>query len=1133
VKKIRSKIRSLRKNRGSGLVLVMIAVAFIGILVGSLLTAAGYAYRLKLYDYNAKDNFYYLENAMEQIYAGVGNDSLTCMQDSYNTVINEMVAYDMSTKSYVAKDYARIKQEFLDRFLENVGKFLPYVADTSDQHTALDNYLRSFISDSDVKIVDGMASVIRYDADGNQTANNEKLSKIVIKNVVLERTARYNRSTAKGNFTQTISTDIIIEQPDFDMDFKSIDVEYSSLFDYCMVADNGIEITQNTGSININGNIYAGADFYNKDYNQYNGSVNQNILTSGFNANGSSYENSAMKAGGTIAASAELDGSIISSKEVPSVVYDEDGYAKGYNFYNGPVNKLANVNTNGAQLFNARIWNESQLQEKYDGVNETSRYSGLYIKGAKVNIQADELIVPGTIAILDNAEFSLYGRTGGHVGETDVWTDNIVLDSTGSAPKNARNAGVSPSYLAPSLLARANFHVRDDLEMNADYASFILNGRYYGFGNSTKADSRSFVPTVTGNFAGITAAKYFIKDRNGLYSTARGHYNSSAIVINGQNTNLDLSEADALFLAGRAYVELSKDVTLPNQGEYQANAEYSTATQTIVDPNDNTVVNSNVLGENPRVVTKTYTYDGNSDDFRTGESLSIKTNQLAYVPLNITGVDTTNATPVYVNNDQAQGIDYYLVKLPGIVQDTPIFQDVVHNLSYFGDGNVDVTTVPCQKYLRADGTSEYYYDFEHIYQLYYNSVNDHIMNFNYLYKEINSTAAQREIQVNEPVYSADDIAKQFIIAYYALISNDSPQYADAKACFADISADFDSFKFDEGSIDVPNRESSVYSSGAITAKDGTTFTISTSNNLVNSMTTTDAMSGENPEYATDVINALLSGSASQNTTTINAYKMAEDMEERYAYVKWALKNYNSNDSQDEYDYVKTTLRRVFNTSSVAGTPETVRFDDEGYLTPLNRYLNYNQIDSTTNISPETGFKLNSNYRIWISGNDVTVKANNTSGIVQGIVVTRGNVFFDPSVTRFEGIIIAGDKIFINNGGLTSIGASPEVVRATLNECMTLINNATMGAAAKKCLLCFKSYEKQAYNPSADNTFDTKFKTIDTIQYSDVVQYANWMKNVSDNVVAPEESEGGTNGDNGEGGETSGAIEAPVDGKEDV
>ena len=61
MKKIISKIKSSLINSGSSIVLVIVALAFIGILAGSLLTAVGYVYRQKLYDYNAKSNFHYLE----------------------------------------------------------------------------------------------------------------------------------------------------------------------------------------------------------------------------------------------------------------------------------------------------------------------------------------------------------------------------------------------------------------------------------------------------------------------------------------------------------------------------------------------------------------------------------------------------------------------------------------------------------------------------------------------------------------------------------------------------------------------------------------------------------------------------------------------------------------------------------------------------------------------------------------------------------------------------------------------------------------------------------------------------------------------------------------------------------------
>ena len=111
MKKLRAKLKNRRKDQGSGLVLVIVAVAFIGILVGSLLTAVGYAYRLKLYDYNAKDNFYYLEQAMDEVYAGVGNETLSCMQTAYTDVVNQMVEYSESTRNYITRDPKELKDE--------------------------------------------------------------------------------------------------------------------------------------------------------------------------------------------------------------------------------------------------------------------------------------------------------------------------------------------------------------------------------------------------------------------------------------------------------------------------------------------------------------------------------------------------------------------------------------------------------------------------------------------------------------------------------------------------------------------------------------------------------------------------------------------------------------------------------------------------------------------------------------------------------------------------------------------------------------------------------------------------------------------------------------------------------------
>ena len=103
---------------------------------------------------------------------------------------------------------------------------------------------------------------------------------------------------------------------------------------------------------------------------------------------------------------------------------------------------------------------------------------------------------------------------------------------------------------------KANMYVKDDTEVNAAGSSFQLTGSYFGYGDSTEKDDRKFTPVVdAANFQiEVTDAAGNKKTEN------RGHYNSSAIIVNGEQSTLNLAQAKTLFLAGRTYIELSKDV---------------------------------------------------------------------------------------------------------------------------------------------------------------------------------------------------------------------------------------------------------------------------------------------------------------------------------------------------------------------------------------------------------------------------------------------------------------------------------------------------------------------------------------------------------------------------------------------
>ena len=1076
MKRLSNKIKRILKNQGSGLVLVIVAVAFIGILVGSLLTAVGYAYRLKLYDYNAKDNFYYLEQTMDDVYAGVGNQTLKCMQSAYSEVINQMVYYSTESRSYVTKDSDTLNALFKKEFMKKVAE------SSFMSNDGLDAFLQSFISNSDVKLETNTAMVKRYTMKNGKeepAGPGDEYSSIVIKDVVLTRTANYNRSTAKGEFTQTISADIVVSQPDFEMDFKSLNTDYSTLYDYCMVADNGVEITQNKAELSLSGNVYAAADYYNKTYNNYSGKRDKNGTYGGYYYALESVENGSMygdvfKDGKfyTQTAGKTLSDKTVGSADLQSIAtYESRNY---FNFYNG---KVTHPGKDVTQLRNSRLYyGISPSVSYYDGVQENSMYSGLYIKGASVNMQSSELIVPGTISVMDGSRLTLYGKTGTGIGESDVWADNIVL------------GGVGRTGSSPYAMLRANLHVRDDLELDANYSFFQLAGRYYGFGDGTKSDSREYVNL--GTLADLNQSAFFYKDENGDLK-ARGHYNSSAIVINGEQSKLQLSEVNALFVGGRSYVQLSKD-----------NASDSQVVRKVTEKKtgNNKTYDVDEVDENGKQITeKKYVYDPNTNDFKTGESISLKANQLAYIPVNLVGATLDGVTEEKITVNSGTGTTtrtYYMVPLPKEVQQSLPFLQIIGA----GNGNSSVTgrtaleKVPCVKYETKRGT-QYYYDFQTAFDLFYNGTGKSL-NFSYYYQPTELSVpkfTQAQVRIN----SAEDLAKQFIIFYDVEYSN--YHSTSCKDYLEDIGDQYEGFLFDQGYLQLPVQTQNIYSSGAISSKAGTEFTIVGAENLQESVSGTDRITGQQSEY--DKMFA-------SNKTTMTAAKVADDMESRYAYVKWALENYNPNDKRSviEQKYVDYIVSQY----------------GEGYLTPINRFLNFNQIELNTDIHPGltpsyTGgstLKLGSGYSVWLSDKDVVVSSDRSDGVVQGIVITKGNVFFDNSVSKFEGLIVSGDKIFVDNlvgaalptnrgrsatGNqvLSSISASPEVVRSILNECISLLSDSDYGAAARSVLRVFKSYEPYANMTTDISTVSINVKTIDTIQYSDVVRYANWMKNVAD------------------------------------
>lgn len=973
--------------------MVIVSLGFVGIIIGALLAAAGYAYKLKLQNKNAKNNFYYVEQAMQEIYAGVGANTIEEMKAAYTYTVENMVRFDPMLGTYVTLDDDVANKMFKKKFIENIQNSEYFAQGDAALAEALESYISNETVDLDNDKVNLQVSV---DANGETT--------ITIKNVTLTRIQEYDQSAGEGTYVQTISTDIVISEPDFTVSFNNVMSDYSEIFEYALIGDMGIQIIGNN-SLKINGNIYAAADYYNKSYNATTATDPQTFAYNEKDASGKD-----IVVDGKVNTLYEYSIAPVTSKN-PIVVST------------GLTGDSSNPSKNGYANIELSDTNDYLY---YDGENTYSMNSGLYLSGSNVSIMADRVIVPGTVAVMDSSELTVFGSAG---VISEVWADNVVLGGSSIVEKNTTGADTKITYKGSEAIFGGNLYVKDDTEINAKGAKFTLRGSYYGYGNGTAKDSRTFVPTVDKtNFQ----VPYVVTDAAGnkteLYEN-RGHYNTSSIVVNGEASTVDLSQAKLIYVGGRAYIELSKKVegSTPNDTTY-------TETFTYLPTEETTMLDGTKKTDYIR-------------DYKTAESISIKSNQMMY---NITSLGSTSTIEFTAESKPTIKCD--VISLKGKPNAQLLFDEFFPH-EIFGYNVPYVAT-------KVEGKSVYLIDFDSAYAILQVAANTPEGYF-----EDNVDGRLDAYMLLQKYETVNAYSQAFALAYVEHIeANEETELRDIVA--------YD--EFDQGTVIMPDNDpfkfndaeyAHIYSSGAISTREGTTFTMVTAN-------------------ATDDLNELLSYNSDYdnnfvieagktydtNGEAISAFNLSEDLMVEYNYMKWNLNHYDTADKEMEY------VRNL------------VLDKGEDYLTPINKYLVMSSIVAgDENKIPVT--TTASGYMVFISNDNIEITGAEN---ISGIVISKGDVTFGDDVRSFEGMIVAGGKIYIGDKML-SITASPNVCRGVIRDCL-----AAGDAVSVKILNVFKEYENYKVedgNAGSGNTETTEVISIDTIDYSQVVSMTNWMKNV--------------------------------------
>lgn len=245
----------MEDNRGMSLVTVIIIIAFVSILVSTIMMTSLVNVKMKQVNKNAKDTFYSAEQVLDEISVGLQRYVSDALGAAYKDVLVNYTSYPTEQKRAILQT----------NYYENLWSYLQ--TDSTHQYYDL-NTIRSFVKPSTMWrgaddtgygaiIVAGTSeSDIHEDKGVMQTFDN--------KGVVLKDLRVYYKDS-KG-YVSVIQTDIRLDFPDFEF---APNTDLPDIPSYSIIADNGLfygnenpDGTIGTGlaagsSLSIAGNVYA------------------------------------------------------------------------------------------------------------------------------------------------------------------------------------------------------------------------------------------------------------------------------------------------------------------------------------------------------------------------------------------------------------------------------------------------------------------------------------------------------------------------------------------------------------------------------------------------------------------------------------------------------------------------------------------------------------------------------------------------------------------------------------------------------------------------------------------------------------------------------------------------------------
>lgn len=246
----------IKNNEGSVMITVIVTFLFISILVAIIMSTTLMNLRMKAVERNSKDEFYYVEKSLNDIYSGVGKECAQRLGEVYSKTLGG---------SYNYMDESLAYEKFCNEYVKDLVQAFYGTAGNVDLKAKLNGYLTD---KAKTRALVNNASNIRVqfikeggDATPIDTPNSGEYTeyrKIILKDI-------YVSSVDTSNYKSSITTDIVIQIPEISF-FKINENE----LDYALAGCKGLVFN---GNANVTGNIYGGVNKDSASADYYKGGV--------------------------------------------------------------------------------------------------------------------------------------------------------------------------------------------------------------------------------------------------------------------------------------------------------------------------------------------------------------------------------------------------------------------------------------------------------------------------------------------------------------------------------------------------------------------------------------------------------------------------------------------------------------------------------------------------------------------------------------------------------------------------------------------------------------------------------------------------------------------------------------------